>query len=259
MKDERSVIHPDAIIGKNVTINPFVTIDKNVIIGDDTYIYPNVVILEGARIGKNCRIFPGAVVSGIPQDLKFQGEETLCEIGDNTTIRECATVNRGTAAKGKTTVGSNCLLMAYSHTAHDCVIKDHVILGNATQLAGEVEVDDYAILSGGTLVHQFSRIGKHVMVQGGSRLGKDIPPYIIAGREPISYSGINIVGLKRRGFSTEQITAIQEIYRILYQSGLNNSTAVKLIETNTPDRQEKQEILSFILSSQRGIIRGYLE
>jgi UDP-N-acetylglucosamine acyltransferase len=259
MKHELSVVHPDAIIGENVTISPFVTIDKNVVIGDNTCIYPNAVILEGARIGKNCRIFPGAVISGIPQDLKFQGEKTTCEIGDNTTIRECATVNRGTAAKGKTVVGTYCLLMAYSHTAHDCVINNHVILGNATQLAGEVEVDDYAILSGGTLVHQFSHIGKHVMVQGGSRLSKDIPPYIIAGREPITYSGINIVGLRRRGFSTEQISAIQEIYRVLYQSGLNNSVAVKSIEANIPEGQEKQEILSFIFNSQRGIIRGYLE
>jgi UDP-N-acetylglucosamine acyltransferase len=254
-----SSIHPDAVIGENVTIGPFVTIDKNVVIGDNTYIYSNAVILEGARIGKNCRIFPGAVISGIPQDLKFQGEKTTCEIGDNTTIRECVTINRGTAAKGKTVVGSGCLLMAYSHTAHDCVIKDHVIIGNATQLAGEVEVDDYAILSGGTLVHQFSRIGKHAMIQGGSRLGKDIPPYIIAGREPISYSGVNIVGLRRRGFSNDQIGAIQEIYRVLYQSGLNNSTAVKHIESVLPDSEEKQEVLSFVMSSQRGIIRGYLE
>jgi UDP-N-acetylglucosamine acyltransferase len=259
MKHELSVVHPDAIIGENVTVSPFVTIDKNVIRGDNTCIYPNVVILEVARIGKNCRIFPGAVISGIPQDLKFQGEETTCEIGNNTTIRECATVNRGTATKGKTIVGNHCLLMAYSHTAHDCIIKDHVILGNASQLAGEVEVDDYAILSGGTLVHQFSRIGKHAMIQGGSRLGKDIPPYIIAGREPITYSGINIVGLRRRGFTTEQISAIQEIYRVLYQSGLNNSAAVKMIEANIPEGQEKQEILSFISNSQRGIIRGYLE
>jgi UDP-N-acetylglucosamine acyltransferase len=259
MKREMSVIHPDAIIGENVTISSFVTIDKNVIIGDNTYIYPNVVILEGARIGKNCRIFPGAVISAIPQDLKFQGEETICCIGDNTTIREYATVNRGTASKGKTIVGNDCLLMAYSHTAHDCIIKDHVILGNATQLAGEVEVDDYAILSGGTLVHQFVRIGKHAMIQGGSRLSKDIPPYIIAGREPVTYSGINIIGLRRRGFTTDQISAIQEIYRVLYQSGLNNSAAVKCIESNIPDGPEKQEVLSFVINSQRGIIRGYLE
>jgi UDP-N-acetylglucosamine acyltransferase len=254
-----SSIHPDAVIGENVTISPFVTIDKNVVIGDNTYIYSNAVILEGARIGKNCRIFPGAVISAIPQDLKFAGEDTICEIGDNTTVREYATVNRGTIAKGKTIVGSNCLLMAYSHTAHDCILKDHVIIGNATQLAGEVEVDDYAILSGGTLVHQFSKIGKHAMLQGGSRIGKDIPPYVIAGRDPITYSGVNIVGLRRRGFSNEQIGTIQEIYRTLYQSGLNNSDAVKQIESAMGDSEEKREILSFIANSQRGIIRGYLE
>jgi len=259
MTQELSSIHPEAIIGKNVTISPFVTIDKNVVIGDNTYIYPNAVILEGARIGKNCRIFPNAVLAGIPQDLKFRGEETLCEIGDNTTIRECVTVNRGTASKGKTIVGNDCLLMAYSHIAHDCLIKDHVIIGNATQLAGEVDVDDYAILSGGTLVHQFSHIGKHAMIQGGSRISKDIPPYIIVGREPITYSGINIVGLRRRGFTSEQIAAIQEIYRILYQSGMNNSAAVKHIESNIPNGQEKEEILYFITNSQRGIVRGYLE
>ncbi|MDR2804414.1 MAG: acyl-ACP--UDP-N-acetylglucosamine O-acyltransferase [Dysgonamonadaceae bacterium] len=259
MIHECSNIHPEAIIGKNVTVSAFAVIDKNVVIGDNTYIYPHAVILEGARIGNNCRIFPGAVISGIPQDLKFNGEETTCEIGDNTTIRECATVNRGTASKGKTIVGNNCLLMAYSHTAHDCILKDYVILGNSSQIAGEVEVDDYAILSGGSLVHQFCRIGKHSMLQGGSRVSKDIPPYIIVGREPLTFSGVNIVGLRRRGFTTDQIAGIQEIYRILYQSGMNNSAAVKHMENNLPDNLEKQEIIRFISTSQRGIIRGYLE
>ena len=259
MKNELSFVHPDAIIGENVTISPFVSIDKNVVIGDGTYIYPNAIILDGARIGKNCQIFPGAVISGIPQDLKFRGEETTCVIGDNTTIRECATVNRGTASKGETIVGSNCLLMAYSHVAHDCIIKNHIIIGNCTQLAGEVEVDDYAILSAGTLVHQFSRIGKHVMIQGGSRVGKDIPPYIMVGREPITYSGVNIVGLRRRGFSNEQISIIQEIYRSLYQSGMNNTNATKHIDSIIADCNEKQEVLSFVVNSQRGIVRGYLE
>jgi len=252
-------IHPEAVIGENVTISPFVTIEKNVIIGDDTYIYPNVVIMSGARIGKNCRIFPGAVISAIPQDLKFRGEETTVEIGENTTIRECVTVNRGTAAKGRTIVGNNCLLMAYSHVAHDCLLKDFVILGNATQLAGEVEVDDYAILSGGTLVHQFSKIGMHAMTQGGSRVIKDIPPYIIVGRDPIIYSGINIIGLRRRGFDNEKISSVQEIYRILYQSGMNNKEAVKYIEENISASKEKEIIITFIANSQRGIVRGYLE
>jgi len=259
MIHECSSVHPEAIIGKNVTIGAFAFIDKNVVIGDNTSIYPHAVILEGARIGKNCQVFPGAVISGIPQDLKFQGEETICEIGDNTTIRECATVNRGTASKEKTIVGNNCLLMAYSHTAHDCILNDHVILGNATQLAGEVEVDDYAILSGGTLVHQFCHIGKHTMLQGGSRVPKDIPPYIIAGREPLTFSGVNIVGLRRRNFTIEQIAGIQEIYRILYQSGMNNSDAVKYMDDNLPSTPEREEIIRFIVSSQRGIIRGYLE
>ncbi|MDR2683262.1 MAG: acyl-ACP--UDP-N-acetylglucosamine O-acyltransferase [Dysgonamonadaceae bacterium] len=259
MIHECSSIHPEATIGQNVTVGAFAVIDKNTVIGDNTYIYPHAIVLEGARIGKDCRIFPGAVISGIPQDLKFQGEATTCEIGDHTTVRECATVNRGTASKGKTIVGNHCLLMAYSHTAHDCILKDHVILGNASQIAGEVEVDDYAILSGGSLVHQFCRIGKHTMIQGGSKVSKDVPSYIIAGREPLTFSGVNIVGLRRRGFTTEQIAAIQEIYRILYQSGMNNSAAVKFMETNLPDSPEKQEVIRFITGSQRGIIRGYLE
>jgi UDP-N-acetylglucosamine acyltransferase len=254
-----SLVHPDARIGENVTISPFVTIEKDVVIGDNTYIYPNAVIMNGARIGKSCRIFPGAVVAAIPQDLKFRGEETTAEIGDGTTIRECATVNRGTAAKGKTVVGNDCLLMAYSHTAHDCVLGNSVILGNVAQLAGEVEVDDYAIVSGGTLVHQFSRIGRHVMIQGGSRLNKDIPPFIIVGREPITYSGINIIGLRRRGFDNEKILVIQDIYRILYQSGLNYKEAVKQVEETIPHSVEKEIIVSFIQNSQRGIVRGYFE
>jgi UDP-N-acetylglucosamine acyltransferase len=259
MTHNHTAIHPEAKIGQNVTIGAFAVIDKNVIIGDNTHIYPHAIVLEGARIGQNCRIFPGAVVSAIPQDLKFQDEETTCEIGSHTTIRECATVNRGTASKGKTIVGDHCLLMAYSHTAHDCVLKNHVILGNATQIAGEVEVDDYAILSGGSLVHQFCRIGKHTMLQGGSKVSKDVPSYIIAGREPLMFSGVNIVGLRRRGFTTEQIAGVQEIYRILYQSGMNNSDAVKYLEAHLPDSAEKQEIIRFILNSKRGIIRGYLE
>ena len=254
-----SIIHPEAIIGENVHISQFVTIEKNVIIGNNVNIYPNVVIMSGARIGNNCQIFPGAVIAAVPQDLKFRGEDTTAEIGDNTTIRECVTINRGTAAKGKTVVGSNCLLMAYSHVAHDCLLKDFVILGNATQLAGEVEVDDYAILSGGTLVHQFSKIGMHAMTQGGSRVSKDIPPYIIVGRDPIMYSGVNVVGLRRRGFENEKILSIQEIYRVLYQSGMNNKEAVKYIEENIPASKEKEIIITFIANSQRGIVRGYME
>ena len=188
MKQPLAYVHPDAKIANNVVIEPFVTIDKNVIIGEGTQIGSNVTILEGARIGKNCKIFPGAVISAIPQDLKFQGEDTTVEIGDNTTLRECVTVNRGTAAKGKTIVGSNCLIMAYSHIAHDCIVGDNVIISNATQVAGEVIIDNYAVIGGGSLIHQFSHIGAHVMVQGGSLINKDIPPYIKAGRNPISYA-----------------------------------------------------------------------
>ena len=252
-------IHSEAQIGANVEIGPFVHIDKNVVIGEGTVIASNVSILEGARIGKNCRIFSGAVIAAIPQDLKFQGEETLAEIGDNTTIRECVTINRGTASKGTTSVGSNCLLMAYVHVAHDCVVGNNVILGNATQLAGEVNIDDHAILSGGVLVHQFCNIGKHVIIQGGSRVAKDVPTYITAGREPLSYAGINTVGLRRRGYTSEQIQAIQDMYRIIYASGLNHSQAVEKLQQSISSSAEKDEIIHFVQSSERGIIRGYFE
>ena len=232
-----AVVHPEAQIGQNVTIDPFAVIEKDVVIGD----------------GKNCNIFPGAVVAGIPQDMKFAGETTTAEIGDNTTLRECVTINRGTASKGKTVVGRNCLIMAYSHVAHDCVLKDHIIIGNASQIAGEVEIDDFAIVSGGSLVHQFTRISKHVMVQGGSRIGKDIPPYTLIGRDPIVYCGINIVGLRRRGF------LIQDIYRTLYTRGLNNTEALKAIETEYEPSEERDLILNFIKSSSRGIVRGSID
>lgn len=220
---------------------------------------PNVTILEGSRIGKNCTIFPGAVVGAIPQDLKFKGEDTLAVIGDNTTLRECVTINRGTAAKGKTVVGDNCLLMAYCHVAHDCVVGNHVIMSNATQLAGEVEVDDYAILSGGILVHQFTRIGAHVMIQGGSRVTKDVPPFITAGRDPLSYAGINSIGLRRRGYTNEQIRDIQDVYRYIFLSGMNTSNAVERIMTELPATKERDEILLFIKNSPRGILKGYFE
>jgi len=251
-------IHPNAKLGNNVIIEPFAYIDDNTEIGDGTHIMASANVRYGARIGKNCTVYPGAVVSGNPQDLKFQGEDSLAVVGDNTTIRECVTISRGTKAKGTTIVGSNCLLMAYSHVAHDCELKDHVILGNATQLAGEVRVDDFAILSGGTLVHQFTRVGAHVMIQGGTRLGKDIPPYIVAGREPVSYAGINLVGLRRRGFKIEQINQIQEIYRIIYQSGYNFTDAIAKIEKEFQPTPEMETIVRFIKASPRGIVRGYL-
>ncbi|MDR0995881.1 MAG: acyl-ACP--UDP-N-acetylglucosamine O-acyltransferase [Tannerella sp.] len=254
-----AVVHPEARIGQNVTIDPFAVIEENVVIGDNCHIFPHAIILNGARIGKDCRIFPGAVVAGVPQDLKFKGEKTTAEIGDRTTLRECVTVNRGTAAKGKTLIGNDCLIMAYSHVAHDCWLHDHVIVGNASQIAGEVDVDDYAIVSGGSLVHQFTRISKHVMIQGGSRVGKDIPPYTLIGRDPIVYCGINIVGLRRRGFTNEQIFLIQDIYRTIYTRGLNNSDALRAIETEYAPTEERDLILNFIKNSKRGIVRGSID
>jgi UDP-N-acetylglucosamine acyltransferase len=214
--------------------------------------------MPGVRIGKNCRIFPGAVIGAVPQDLKFRGEYSTVEIGDNTTIREFVTINRGTSAKGKTVVGNNCLLMAYVHVAHDCVVGNDVILVNNTQLAGEVVIDDYAILGGMTAVHQFVHVGSHVMVSGGSLVRKDIPPFIKAGREPLSYVGINSIGLRRRNFSNEKIREVQEIYRYIYQKGLNISQAVEIIEAEMPASTERDEVLLFIKDSKRGIIRGYL-
>ncbi len=205
MKQPLAYVHPEAQIADNVVIEPFVTIDKNVVIEEGTRIGSNVTILEGAHIGKNCKIFPGAVISAVPQDLKFRGEKSIVKIGDNTTIRECATVNRGTAAKGVTQIGNNCLIMAYSHIAHDCLIGNNCIITNACQLAGEVVVDDFAILGGMSAVHQFVHIGKHVMIQGGSLIGKDVPPYVKAGRLPLSYAGVNSIGLRRREFSNEKI------------------------------------------------------
>ncbi|MDR1344485.1 MAG: acyl-ACP--UDP-N-acetylglucosamine O-acyltransferase [Tannerellaceae bacterium] len=254
-----AVVHKEARIGQNVTIEPFAIIEKDVEIGDNCHIYPHATILNGTRIGHDCRIFPGAVIAGIPQDMKFAGETTTVEIGNYTTIRECATVNRGTASKERTIVGNDCLIMAYSHIAHDCRLNDHIIIGNATQLAGEVDIDDYAIVSGGSLVHQFTRISKHVMIQGGSRIGKDIPPYTLIGRDPIVYCGINIVGLRRRGFTNDQVFLIQDIYRTLYTRGLNNSDALKAIENEYESGEERDLILNFIKTSKRGIVRGSID
>lgn len=252
-------IHPNAELGENVIVEPFAYIEDNVVIGAGTRIMPHACIMSGARIGENCTVFPNAVISGIPQDLKFDDEESLAIIGDNTIIRECVTVNRGTKSRNQTVVGNNCLLMAYSHVAHDCILKDNVIIGNTVQLAGEVEIDDYAIISGGTLVHQFTRVGKHTMIQGGTRLGKDIPPYAVAGREPVSYVGINIVGLRRRGFTREQINNIQEVYRYLYLSGYNISQAIERIESELSESDERTDIIDFVRASSRGVVRGNMD
>lgn len=248
-------IHPEAQIGKNVEIGPFVFIDRNVVIGDDNLIMPNANILYGSRIGNGNRIFPGAVIGAIPQDLKFRGEETTAEIGDNNTIRENVTINRGTAAKGKTVVGNNNLLMEGVHVAHDTIVGNGCIIGNSTKMAGEVIIHDNAIVSANVLMHQFCQVGSYVMIQGGCRFSKDIPPYIIAGREPIAYSGINIIGLRRRGFSSETIENIHNAYRIIYNSGKNVSDALAQIKEEMTMTPEIKYIVSFIENSERGIIR----
>jgi len=257
MNQPLAYIHPEAKIARNVVIEPFVTISKNVVIDEGTWIGSNVTIMEGARIGKNVKIFPGAVVSAIPQDLKFGGEETTMEIGDNTVIRECVTLNRGTDATNKTLIGSDCLVMAYTHVAHDCVIGDNCILVNAVQLAGHVTIEDYAIVGGAAAVHQFVKIGAHTMVSGGSLVRKDVPPYTKAGREPLSYAGINSVGLRRRGYNNDKIAEIQEIYRYIFLKGLNNSKALDLLELEMPPSKERDEIINFFRNSDRGVMKGY--
>ena len=257
MIHQLSAVDPRAKIGKNVTIDPFSTISSDVEIGDGTWVGSNVTIMDGARIGKNCKIFPGTVISAIPQDLKFEGEDSLVIIGDNTTIRECVTINRGTKALGYTKVGNNCLIMATAHIAHDCVIGDHVIIVNGCGVAGHVEIGDYAIIGGLSAIHQFSRIGKHVMVSGGSLIRKDIPPYSKVAREPMTYAGINSVGLRRRGMSNEKIIEIQNIYRVIFQMKMNVSQALAYAEKELASTPERDEILLFIQNSQRGIIKGY--
>lgn len=257
MNQPLAYIHPSAKIADTVVIEPFTTIHKNVEIGEGTWIGSNVTIMQGARIGKNCRIFPGAVISAIPQDLKFEGEDSLAVIGDGTTIRECVTINRGTKESGKTVVGNNCLIMAYAHVAHDCVIKDHAIIVNGVALAGHVEVGEYAILGGLCAVHQFIKIGKHAMVGGGSLVRKDVPPYVKAAKEPISYMGVNSIGLRRRGISNEKIVEIQNIYRIIFQKHYNTTQALEIIETEVAPTNERDEIIEFLRNSQRGIMKGF--
>jgi UDP-N-acetylglucosamine acyltransferase len=252
-------VHSGAKIADDVVIESFASVYEDVEIGPGCWIGPNAVIMNGSRIGKNVQIFPGAVISGDPQDLKFQGEITTAEIGDNTIIREYVTINKGTKAKEKTVVGKDCLIMSYVHIAHDCMLQDRVIMGSYAGLAGEVEVDNWAIISAGSLVHQFVRIGSHVMIQGGSKVGKDVPPFAMAGREPISFTGINSIGLRRRGFDNDTIYAIQEVYRIIYQRGLNISDAMEFVEANLPASRERDEIILFIRASKRGIIRGYFD
>ena len=250
-------IHPNAKLGNNVTVDPFAVIHENVTVGDDSHIMSNVVLMPFSRIGKHCRIFPGAVIGGIPQDLKYVGEETTAEIGDHTTIREGVTVNRGTKDKWKTVVGANCLLMAYSHVAHDCIVGDHVILANGVQLAGHVEVGDFAIIGGLCGVQQFTRIGKHAYIGGQSAIRKDVPPYVKAAREPISYMGINVVGLHRRNFPHHQIETISQIYHLLFVGNHSTTSGINLVKEKIPDGEIKSEILQFIQDSKIGVIKRF--
>lgn len=255
MISELAYIDSNAIIGEGVTVQPFAYIEGDVEIGKGTIVASGAKILNGARIGENCHIHSGAVVSGDPQDLKFVGEKTTCRIGNNTTIRECATISKGTKAKGVTIVGEDCLIMAYAHVAHDCVIGNRVILVNGVSIAGEVEIGDWAILGGHVAIHQFVKIGRHVMISGGSLIGKDIPPYVIVGQFPAQFVGLNSVGLRRRGFTSDDMTLLQDIYRILFKSGLNFSNACSKISSDLPDSEYKNEIIKFVEASSRGIIK----
>jgi len=257
MIQPHTYIHPNAKVAHNVKIDPFTVIHQDVEIGEGTWIGSNVTIMEGARIGKNCRIFPGAVLAAIPQDLKFSGEKTYVEIGDNTTIREFVTINRGTNDRGKTKVGSNCLIMAYSHIAHDCIIGNNCVMSNSTQIAGHVIIGDWAIIGGVSAVHQFVNVGAHAFVAGGSLVSKDVPPFIKAVRNPLSYGGVNSVGLKRRGFSVHQINQILDIYRTVYNKGMNISQALEFIEEELPATDERDDIVTFIRESGRGIIKRF--
>lgn len=250
-------VHPDAKLGEGVTVEPFAYISSDVVIGDGCWIGPHAVILDGARMGKGCRIHSGAVISGQPQDLKFKGEYTTVEMGDYNDIRECVTISRGTAAKGKTVIGSHNLIMAYAHVAHDCIVGNHCVIVNAVSLAGEVEVDDWAILGGHSAVHQFVRIGAHAMVSGGSLVGKDVPPFVKAARNPLSFVGANFIGLRRRGFTTEKIAEIQEIFRVLFQSGYGYGRACDIVEDTFPATPERDEIIGFMRSSKRGVLKPY--
>ena len=259
MNQPLAYVHPGAKIAKNVVIEPFTTIDNNVIIGEGTWIGPNVTIMDGARIGKNCNIFPGSVISAVPQDLKFDGEDTIAEIGNNTTIRESVTINRGTSDRMKTKIGKNCLIMAYSHVAHDCIVGDNCIFSNNSTLAGHITIGSHVILAGFVAVHQFCTVGDHAFVAGGSLVRKDVPPFVKAARQPLSYVGINSVGLRRRGFTSEKITEIQTIYRLLFQKKYNTTQATDIIEGEMTASPERDEILNFIQNSQRGIMKGYFQ
>ena len=252
-------VHPDAKLGKDVTVEPFASVYGDVVIGDGSWFGSNAVLMDGARIGKKCRIFPGAVISAIPQDLKFAGEHTTAEIGDGTTIRECVTINRGTADREKTAVGANCLLMAYVHLAHDCILGNNIVIANSVNLAGHVTIDDWAILEGNVAVQQFIHIGAHSFIAGASLVRKNVPPFVKAAREPLSYVGVNVVGLRRRGFTDEQITRIEDIYREIFVRNNNVERAVLNVMQGMPRSHERGVILDFINNSPKGIMRGLAE
>ncbi len=256
MNQPLAYVHPQAKIADNVVIEPFVTIHKNVEIGEGTWIGSNVTIMEGARIGKNNKIFPGAVISAIPQDLKFRGEDTFVRIGDSNVIREFVTINRGTKANNETVIGNGNLIMAYVHLAHDCIVEDNCILANNVALAGHIKINSWAIIGGQVAVHQFVNIGSHCFISGGTLVRKDVPPFTKAAREPISYAGINSIGLRRRGFTTEVINQIQDVYRHIYLRNMNVTQAIDYIEAEVPATAERDEIVTFIQNSSRGIMRG---
>lgn len=253
-----ATVHPGAKLADSVEVGPYAYIDDNVEIGEGSVVLPHATIFPYVKIGRDCHVFPGAVVGAIPQDLKFDGEVTYVEIGDRVNIRECATINRGTKASGKgvTRIGNDTLIMSYVHVAHDCTVGNHCILVSYVGIAGETDVDDWAIIGGGTKVHQFTHIGAHAMIGGGSAVNKDIPPYSLCGRQPIVYAGVNIVGLRRRGFDSSVIRDIKDIYDMLYFQGYNFSDAVARIDAGFPDFPEKKVILDFIRNSKRGIVRG---
>ncbi len=249
-------INPKAKLGNNVTVEAFAVIHENVEVGEGSVIMSHAILMPGTRIGKNCKIFPGAVIAGVPQDLKFAGEETTAEIGDNTIIREYCTINRGTKENWKTVIGKNCLIMSYVHVAHDCVIGNNVILSGYCGLAGHVDIEDHVIMEGFSMVQQFIKIGAHAFLAADSKVRKNVPPYVKAAREPLSYIGVNTVGLSRRGFSNEIIGQIEDIYRHLYVKGVTIPTALKDIEAHIPDSPEKTHIIKFIQESENGIMKG---
>ncbi|MEM9884942.1 MAG: acyl-ACP--UDP-N-acetylglucosamine O-acyltransferase [Bacteroidota bacterium] len=251
-------IHPKAKIGKNVKIEPFAVIEEDVIVGDNTWVGSHAILMNGTRVGEGCKIFPGAILGAIPQDLKFGKEKTLLEVGNNVTIREYCTLNRGTSDSGSTIIKDNCLLMAYVHVAHDCVLEENCVVANSVNLAGHIHIGNYARIGGNVAVHQFVNIGDHCFLGGGSLVRKSVPPYIKAAREPLSYAGVNSIGLKRSGFTIDQIHNIQDIYRILFvKRGYNVKTALQYIEAEFSTTPERDFILSFIKAAERGIIRGF--